>query len=63
LNCPSPLEYEFATHTPITEVLDLIRDNHWNIQATIEFEYPIPPGSDRMTEIARAIRYCRDVLA
>jgi sugar phosphate isomerase/epimerase len=49
--------------TPIAEVLRLIRDNHWNIQATVEFEYPIPPGSDRMTEIARAIRYCRDVLS
>lgn len=48
--------------TPITEVLRLIRDNHWNIQATIEFEYKIPTGSDRMTEIARAIKYCRDAL-
>ena len=49
--------------TPIVEVLRLIRDNKWNIQATIEFEYKIPPGSDRMTELARAIRYCREALA
>jgi sugar phosphate isomerase/epimerase len=49
--------------TPIAEVLRLIRDNHWNIQGTIEFEYRIPAGSDRMTEIARAIKYCRDALA
>jgi sugar phosphate isomerase/epimerase len=49
--------------TPIAEVLRLLRDNKWNIQATIEFEYPIPPGSNRMTEIARAIKYCRDALA
>jgi len=49
--------------TPIKEVLCLIRDNKWNIQATIEFEYPIPAGSDRMTEIARAIQFCRDALA
>jgi sugar phosphate isomerase/epimerase len=49
--------------TPIAEVLRLIRDNKWNIQATIEFEYKIPPGSDRMTEIGRAIKYCRDALA
>ncbi len=48
--------------TPIGEVLRLIRDNKWNIQATIEFEYKIPPGSDCMTEIARAIRYCREAL-
>jgi sugar phosphate isomerase/epimerase len=49
--------------TPITEVLRLIRDNKWNIQGTIEFEYKVPANSDRMTEIARAIKYCRDALA
>jgi sugar phosphate isomerase/epimerase len=49
--------------TPIVEVLRLIRDNHWNIQGTIEFEYKIPSGSDRMTEIARAISHCRAALA
>jgi len=40
--------------TPIGEVLRLIRNNKWNIQGTIEFEYKIPAGSDRVTEIARA---------
>jgi len=49
--------------TPIAEVLRLIRDNKWSIQATIEFEYKVPAASDRMTEIARAIKYCRDALA
>jgi sugar phosphate isomerase/epimerase len=49
--------------TPIREVLQLIRDNKWDIQATIEFEYKIPPDSDRMTEIGRAIRFCREALA
>ena len=49
--------------TPNAEVLKLIRDNKWNIQATIEFEYEVPAGSDRMTELARAIKYCRDALA
>ncbi|MBC8002021.1 MAG: sugar phosphate isomerase/epimerase [Opitutaceae bacterium] len=48
--------------TPIAEVLRLIRDNKWNIQATIEFEYKVPPGSDRLAEIARALKYCRDAL-
>ena len=49
--------------TPIAEVLRLIRDNHWNIQGTIEFEYKVPAGSTRMAEIARALKYCRDGLA
>ena len=48
--------------TPITDVLRLIRDNKWPIQATIEFEYKIPAGSDRMKELTRAIKYCHDTL-
>src|SRR5262245_39758713 len=49
--------------TPIAEVLRLIRDNRWNIQATIEFEYQVPAGSDRMTELKKTVDYCRSVLA
>lgn len=49
--------------TPIAEVLRLIRDNTWNIQATIEFEYPVPAGSDRMAEIAKCVQFCRSALA
>ena len=49
--------------TPIAEVLRLIRDNRWNIQAIIEFEYQVPPGSDRMTELKKTVEYCRSVLA
>jgi hypothetical protein len=49
--------------TPIAEVLQLIRDNRWNIQATIEFEYKIPEGSDRMTELQKCIDFCRAALA
>ncbi len=48
--------------TPIVEVLRLIRDNKWRIQATIEFEYPVPQGSDRMAEMAKCMRYCREAL-
>lgn len=49
--------------TPIAEVLRLIRDRKWKIQATIEFEYPVPAGSDRTVEMARAVAYCRRALA
>jgi sugar phosphate isomerase/epimerase len=48
--------------TPVKEVLRLIRDRQWPIQATIEFEYPVPAGSDRMTEIARCVKFCEDAL-
>ena len=48
--------------TPIREALQLIRDKKWNMQATIEFEYPVPPGSDRMAEMAKCIEYCRAAL-
>ena len=49
--------------TPIVEALRLIRDKKWNIQATIEFEYPIPADSDRMTELKKCVEYCRKALA
>lgn len=48
--------------TPIKEVLQLLRDNKWPIQATIEFEYPVPEGSDRMTEMSKCIQYCKEAL-
>jgi Xylose isomerase-like TIM barrel len=48
--------------TPIREALQVIRDNKWPIQATIEFEYPVPDGSDRMAELAKCIAYCREAL-
>ena len=48
--------------TPIREALQVIRDNKWPIQATIEFEYPVPAGSDRMAELVKTIDYCRRAL-
>ena len=48
--------------TPIKEVLQLMRDNKWKFQATVEFEYPIPEGSDLNTELARTVQYCKECL-
>jgi hypothetical protein len=48
--------------TPIKEVLQVIRDNKWPIEATIEFEYRVPAGSDRMAEIGKCVQFCRDAL-
>ncbi len=49
--------------TPVVEALRLMRDNKWTFQATIEFEYPVPAGSDRMAEITKSVKFCRDALA
>jgi hypothetical protein len=48
--------------TPIADCLRVIRDNKWPITATIEFEYPVPPGSDRMAEMAKCVEYCKAAL-
>jgi len=49
-------------NTPIKEALQTIRDNKWPIQATIEFEYPVPEGSDRMAEMTKCLEYCQNAL-
>jgi sugar phosphate isomerase/epimerase len=49
--------------TPIREVLRLIKQEKYPFQATIEFEYEVPPGSTVMQEIARCVAFCRETLA
>jgi hypothetical protein len=48
--------------TPIVEVLQLMKKNKWNFQATIEYEYPTPKDSTVMAEIAKCVDYCRKAL-
>ena len=48
--------------TPIKEILQLMKKEKYNFQATIEFEYPVPQGSDTMTEIAKCAEYCKQAL-
>jgi len=47
---------------PLHEVLQLMEKQQWTFQATIEFEYKIPEGSNRMTEIAKCVGYCKACL-
>jgi sugar phosphate isomerase/epimerase len=47
---------------PIREVLQLMQKEKWTFQAAIEFEYPIPDGSNRMTEIAKCVGFCKACL-
>ena len=49
--------------TPIVEVLQLMKSEKWKFQATIEYEYAPPEGSDVMTEIAKCVEFCRKALA
>jgi sugar phosphate isomerase/epimerase len=48
--------------TPIKEVLQLMKTEKYPFQGTIEFEYPVPAGSDVLTEIAKCVEYCKNAL-
>lgn len=48
--------------TPISEALQLMRDNSYKFPATIELEYKIPEGSDPIQEVKKCLAYCRKSL-
>ncbi len=48
--------------TPIKDVLQLMKREKYPFQATIEFEYKVPEGSDVLHEIAKCVEYCRNCL-
>jgi len=45
--------------TPIKEVLQLLKQQRWDIPANIEFEYP----GDPLVEVAKCLDYCKRALA
>lgn len=47
--------------TPIKEVIDLIRDNHYDFPVTIELEYDVPEGSDAVQEVKRCLEYIQNL--
>ena len=47
---------------PIRQVLQTMRDSGWSFQGTVELDYPVPDGADRLKELAQALRYCRGCL-
>jgi sugar phosphate isomerase/epimerase len=49
--------------TPIKEVLLLMAKEKYAFPANIEFEYPVPEGSDLMTEMSKCLNYCKNTLA
>jgi sugar phosphate isomerase/epimerase len=48
--------------TPIKEVLQLVSKEKYSFPANIEFEYPIPEGSDAVTEVGKCYQYVRGCL-
>jgi sugar phosphate isomerase/epimerase len=49
--------------TPVKEILQMMKKEKYDFQATIEFEYPVPAGSDVLTEIGKCVQFCKDALA
>lgn len=49
--------------TPIKEILQLMKREKYTFPAMIEMEYPTPPTSSVMDEMARCVQYCKDALA
>ena len=48
--------------TPIKEVLQCLKKNHWAIPVGIEFEYNVPAGSTWDAEIAKCVQYGKEAL-
>ena len=49
--------------TPIKEVLQLMKKEHYTFPATIELEYNTPQGSTVMAELAKCVQFAKDALA
>jgi sugar phosphate isomerase/epimerase len=47
----------------LKELLLTLKKNKWNIPATIELEYPVPPGSDAVQEVRKCVEFAKSVLA
>jgi len=48
--------------TPITETMQLMRDQHYTFPAAVELEYKIPNGSNAVKEVSRCVNYSRKAL-
>ncbi len=48
--------------TPITEILQIMRDQKYSFPATIEYEYRTPKDSTIINEIKKCVDYCKNAL-
>jgi sugar phosphate isomerase/epimerase len=49
--------------TPLKEVLQLLKAEKYPIPANLELEYPVPQGSDIVTEAKKCFAYVKSCLA
>src|SRR5262245_40179292 len=49
--------------TAIKEILLLMKKEKYTFPACIELEYPVPQDSNVLSELAKCLQYCKDVLA
>ncbi|MBD8488953.1 sugar phosphate isomerase/epimerase [Echinicola sp. CAU 1574] len=49
--------------TPISELLNLMKENKYKFPATIELEYKIPEGSDAVKEVRKCLEFCERALS
>jgi sugar phosphate isomerase/epimerase len=49
--------------TPMKGVLQLLKKEKYDFPANIELEYPIPAGSNLISEMKRCLAFCKDCLA
>lgn len=48
--------------TDVTGILQLVRDNNWDIHCDIELEHEIPEGSNAVNEVIKCFEYCYNAL-
>jgi len=48
--------------TPLTEILQLLQREKYDMTAMIELEHEIPEGSDVVTEMGKCVEYCKNAL-
>lgn len=49
--------------TPVAQILQLVKREKWAFPADIELEYPIPQGSNAVTETTKCVQFCKEALA
>src|SRR5690348_7592592 len=58
------VEVPFGTgDTPLKAVVNLLKDNHYNIVGMVELEYRNPPGSNCAIEVRKCLDYLEQAMA